>query len=141
MFHDEKKEIVVAKGATYNDLGHRKVVQYVAFADAVAGEDRDHGTHVSGSVAGKSPMGGTLGDYDGMAKDAKLAFFDIGVAGAAGLRVPNDLARNMFPLAYTAGARIHTNSWGSNTAQVSDTLFVFLNFFTLGTLTLFLFFV
>ena len=41
--------------------------------------------------------------------DAKLAFFDIGVAGAAGLRVPNDLARNMFPLAYTAGARIHTN--------------------------------
>ena len=27
----------------------------------------------------------------------------------------------MFPLAYTAGARLHTNSWGSNTAQYTAT--------------------
>ena len=121
LFDEPGKTITVQTGATYNDPTHRKVVQYVAFADNVAGEARDHGTHVSGSVAGNALQGGTLGEYDGMAPKAKLAFFDIGQAGARGLSVPNDLARNMFPIAYTAGARIHTNSWGSNTAQYTST--------------------
>jgi len=122
LFNEPGKPITVATGATFTDPTHRKVVQYVAFADGTAGEDRDHGTHVSGSVAGNaSANGGSLNDYNGMAPAAKLAFFDIGEPGARGLRVPNDLARNMFPLAYTAGARIHTNSWGSNTAQYTAT--------------------
>ena len=51
-----------------------------------------------------------------MAPEAKLAFFDIGRPGERGLRVPNDLATSFFPLAYSVGAKIHTNSWGSNTA-------------------------
>jgi hypothetical protein len=121
LFNEPGKNIQVTKGATYNDATHRKVIQYVAFADAGAGEDKDHGTHVSGSVAGHAAMGGTLGDYDGMAPLAKLAFFDIGEAGARGLSVPNDLARNMFPLAYQVGARLHTNSWGSNQATYTST--------------------
>ena len=86
LFNEPGKTITVARGATFNDPNHRKVVQYVAFADGVAGEDRDHGTHVSGSVAGNAVMGGTLGEYNGMAPAAKLAFFDIGRAGARGLR-------------------------------------------------------
>jgi hypothetical protein len=49
----------------------------------------------------------------GMAYMAKLAFFDIGIAGQRNLRTPADLASGMFPYAYDAGARIHSNSWGS----------------------------
>ena len=107
---------LVQTGTTLNDNAHRKVIQYVAYADGGAGDNEDHGTHVSGSVAGKTPQGGKLGAYDGMAPEAKLAFFDIGRPGERGLRVPNDLATSFFPLAYGVGAKIHTNSWGSNTA-------------------------
>ena len=58
-----------------NDASHRKVIQYVAFADGGAGENEDHGTHVSGSVAGKTPQGGALGAYDGMAPEVSFANF------------------------------------------------------------------
>ena len=54
----------------------RKVVQYVAYADDVDHEG-GHGTHVAGSIAGRS-----LSDYsdvDGVAPDAKIAFFDVGM--------------------------------------------------------------
>ena len=83
----------------------------MAFADAGEGEDAGHGTHVAGSVAGKSANAAER-DYDGMAPDAKVAFFDIGVANQQFLNVPNQLERTMFPVAATAGAKIHTNSWG-----------------------------
>ena len=49
----------MADGFSINQA-HRKVVSYFAFADATAGAStRDHGTHVCGSVAGKSA--GTVG--------------------------------------------------------------------------------
>lgn len=50
--------------------------------------------------------------YNGMAPAAKLAFFDIGKTGKDLLLVPG-LYDDVFPAAYGAGARIHTNSWGS----------------------------
>ena len=53
----------------------RKIIQYTGYADKVD-EMGGHGTHVAGSVAGKS-----LSDFssmDGMAPDAKITFFDIG---------------------------------------------------------------
>ena len=56
-------------------LHRRKVVQYVASADD-GDVEGGHGTHVAGSILGKS-----LSDYslvDGVAPEAKLAFFDIG---------------------------------------------------------------
>jgi hypothetical protein len=87
----------------------RKVIQYVGYADGV--DDRGgHGTHVAGSVAGKS-----LSDFtsvDGMAPDAKISFFDIGVLGSEYLKVPE--LYDIFDAAYDAGARVHTNSWGND---------------------------
>ncbi|MFZ3590900.1 S8 family serine peptidase [Bacillus sp. DJP31] len=65
-----------------------------------------HGTHVAGSVLGN----GTLSK--GMAPRANLIFQSImdSSGGLGGL--PSDL-KTLFSQAYNAGARIHTNSWGS----------------------------
>jgi len=53
----------------------RKVVQYVGFAD-----DRDeksgHGSHVAGTVAGKSLS--VLSNMNGVAPEAKISMYDIG---------------------------------------------------------------
>ena len=58
---------------------HRKLVAYVPYKDGVDDEG-GHGTHVAATIAGKCD-GGKLGAYDGMAYNAKIAFFDIGVTG------------------------------------------------------------
>ena len=115
----------ITKGLAVEKPNHRKVTQYVPFADGGPGngnpgENLDHGTHVAGSVAGKSRQNGG-GIYDGMAYEAKIAFFDIGQTGARGLSVPQSLERNFFPFAYKAGAKIHTNSWGSNSDAYTAT--------------------
>jgi hypothetical protein len=49
----------------------------------------------------------------GMAREAKLAFFDI-ADEHGNLSTPSDFHRMLFPSAYAAGARIHSNSWGIN---------------------------
>jgi hypothetical protein len=93
---------------------HRKVISY--YAHAGAGVDpggRDHGTHVCGSVAGDSEEGSK---YAGAAPEAQLSFFDIGpTPSTGGLDVPNNLQTTVFRHSYDTGARIHSNSWGSNT--------------------------
>lgn len=86
----------------------RKVIQYIPFADAMD-EEGGHGTHVSGSVAGSSLS--DFSDMDGVAPEAKITFFDLGVTDKAFLKVP-PLA-GLFLEAYRSGARIHTNSWGN----------------------------
>lgn len=60
-----------------------------------------------------SGLGGDKSDYNGMAPEAKIAFFDIGESGEGYLMVPN-LYKYVFPAAYDAGARLHSNSWGSS---------------------------
>jgi hypothetical protein len=95
----------------WENTKHRKVVQYVAYADNEEGENGGHGTHVAGTVAGSTDQ---LANDNGMAPSAKLAFFDIGFAGQPYLDVPGDLATQMFPYAARVGARIHSNSWGSD---------------------------
>merc|ERR1712000_512233 len=63
---------------------HRKLVTYVTYVDDSDVSTDGHGTHVCGSAAGnyvneegESDMP-TASAYNGMAYDAKLAFFDIG---------------------------------------------------------------
>ena len=62
------------------DLSRRKVVQYYTFIDD-SDEELGHGTHVTGTIAGRKAKDGkteTPGYADGVAKSAKIAFFDIG---------------------------------------------------------------
>ena len=94
---------------------HRKVVAYRDYADKGATGQRDHGTHVVGSILGQSSTDGAAGAGErGSAYAAKVSFTDIGPGDAPGLQVPNDLAGNFFNVDYDNGARIHSNSWGAN---------------------------
>ncbi len=73
--------------------------------------DRDHGTHVSGTVSCLN-----AGDHDGLAPDAHLMMQDIQAGGfmacfLGSVSPPGDLTP-AWNDAYQAGARIHTNSWG-----------------------------
>jgi hypothetical protein len=131
-FHDPQNKITqnqIPSGQTAkpaNFAKHRKILQYVGYADNMSGEIGGHGSHVAGSVAGKP--NGNLGEqtknaegYYGAAPEAKVAFFDIGRPGERGLRVPQSLATNFFPPSRQVNAFIHTNSWGSNANAYSGT--------------------
>lgn len=91
---------------------YRKIVQYVNYSGSGGDYSGGHGSHVSGTVAGHS-LGSDGSSYNGMASGAKLAFFDIGSVDSE-LFVPDDLAKWLFPSAYTAGARLYSNSWGGS---------------------------
>mmetsp|Transcript_38662 Transcript_38662/g.42786 ORF Transcript_38662/g.42786 Transcript_38662/m.42786 type:complete len:1176 (-) Transcript_38662:157-3684(-) len=91
------------------DLSKRKVVQYVPFGDSRE-SNIGHGTHVSGSVAGKRE--GANGIVDGIAPAAKLAFFDIEVSGRPSLSVPSNPS-TVLNAGRDASAKIHSASWGT----------------------------
>jgi hypothetical protein len=102
----------VKDGSTMPD--RRKVIQYTPYGDALS-TDRDHGTHVAGSVAGHKSIDGTVanestGFADGTGRDAKIAFFDIGI-GTACCYVPD--VNTLMSSGYSASARIHSGSWGA----------------------------
>eukprot|EP00605_Chrysophyceae_sp_TOSAG23-4_P002672 GSChrysophyteH1.ASY1.ANO1.2948.1 assembled CDS len=101
------------------DSQQRKVVQYVTFKDN-SDDAGGHGTHVAGTVAGASTIDyGDFIKYNGMAKNAKISFFDIGDTskGDGAIQLPGNIGNDMFKLQYGAGARIFSNSWGSESAQ------------------------
>jgi subtilisin family serine protease len=78
-FWDSRKEIRKDKSGIFN-LDIRKVVQYVALGDDKE-NGRGHGSHVAGTIAGRRAIDGKVesdGDGDGVARAAKIAFYDIG---------------------------------------------------------------
>lgn len=82
---------------------HRKIAQYVSLSGDVW-DSIGHGTHTSGSIAGK-PVDGSPGNaakYQGMAPDARLAFFDLGRANSDAVMIPYALDASYFPYAYQA---------------------------------------
>lgn len=109
-------------------LDRRKIVLYHNYAD-----DSDlyngHGTHVVGTIAGKSSIDGTIEgessfDYnndtdqlDGMARDARIAFFDIQRASSQYLSIPFWDFDTLFGKAVSAGATIHNGSWGNGNSE------------------------
>lgn len=104
---------------------HRKVTAYYTPTGAsgdLSDNGINHGTHVSGSVAGDDgtwhvydgdPLGsnGTTGPHDGQAFNATLQIQDMSTDGYF-VNPPGDL-HNMFQAALDRGSYIDTNSWGS----------------------------
>jgi hypothetical protein len=101
--------------------GNSRVIALIDLVGSGDGaEDNNaHGTHVAGSVLGNGALSGATPtshnfpatSYAGMAPDAQL-YFQASEDDAGYLTgIPSDL-NNLFQPAYTAGARIHTNSWG-----------------------------
>lgn len=92
---------------------YRKVIQYVNYSGSSGDWASGHGSHVCGTVLGncideRYPSSQT---YNGMAPEAKLAMFDIGLTQVGSLDVPTEL-RIIFAATQSAGGLIHSNSWG-----------------------------
>jgi len=71
---------------------------------------KGHGTHVAGSVLGDGSC--SNGQFKGMAPQAQLIFQAAGFSNDW-LNFPDGLS-DLFLQAYDDGARIHSNSWGSD---------------------------
>jgi PKD repeat protein len=112
--------------ATMNDDFEGRIVSiHDWMTDGSDDECTGHGTHVAGSVLGSGVNSGSdpashdyAGSYAGLAPEAQLVFQAIELPIIPpdscilfGL-IPPDL-NDVFQQAFNAGARIHTNSWGS----------------------------
>lgn len=102
---------------------HRKVVHYTAFKDSsdVTG---GHGTHVASVVAGKAYENfGDYQRYNGVAEDARITFFDIGLSSdpalAESIFPPSDYT-TIYQDMYANGAFIMTHSWGTCSSSLYD---------------------
>ena len=75
-----------------------------------------HGTHVAGTALGSGHN--SAGLYKGMAYEAELWFYAMNnenpCTSTSKLRTPTDIVNTLFGPAYEAGARVQTNSWGSD---------------------------
>ncbi|GMH38149.1 hypothetical protein BSKO_06033 [Bryopsis sp. KO-2023] len=100
---------------------HRKVKYYQGTADFV--DINGHGTHVVGSILG-NPYYNTDPQATanrGMAPHARVAFMDLGGDDSRSIYTPRELSRFYYPNTYEQGARIHSDSWGSD-SPVYDVL-------------------
>lgn len=95
-------------------LIHRKVALYYAPIERGLRGDLDdavgHGTHVGGTIAGDAGAWGVRDGNDGVAIAARLVVCDASIGAA--FQVLDDYA-NYWQPSYDAGARIHSNSWGT----------------------------
>lgn len=87
------------------------MIQYVNYSDSTDIVN-GHGTHISGTIAGRRSDDGkteTDGLVDGVAPDAKIAFFDLALKDQ--IHLPGSMKSLLDP-GMRAGARIHSASWG-----------------------------
>ncbi|KAL0488649.1 serine protease/ABC transporter B family protein tagC [Acrasis kona] len=93
------------------DSKHRKIQSYFCYADDYDLKD-GHGTHVATSLVGNVDAQNPMSAFNGIAKNAKVAFLDIGTKRRT-LKIPPDLVNVYFPFMERSGAHISSNSWGS----------------------------
>mmetsp|Transcript_18280 Transcript_18280/g.36428 ORF Transcript_18280/g.36428 Transcript_18280/m.36428 type:complete len:977 (-) Transcript_18280:130-3060(-) len=106
-FFDNDGEVVRDKSANV-DSARRKVIQY--YAKASSEDESGHGSHCAGTILGKvCPDCSTSSNRDGAAPEAKIAVYDI---GGSKYLYP-DLSDPMFVRGMTAGATVHSASWGN----------------------------
>ncbi|MGB1914142.1 MAG: S8 family serine peptidase [Candidatus Poseidoniaceae archaeon] len=92
----------------HGDFGTRIVGNYDVIGDgSTADKHSGHGTHVACTVLGDGSKGG----YAGVAPDAELYFQAMENDNTGNFVSPS--LNYLLNTAYNAGARIHTNSWGS----------------------------
>ena len=97
---------------THPDFQNRIVGKVARGRSGQTNDPAGHGTHVAGSILGDGKASG--GKIKGVAPKAKLFFQSLlDINGRLG-GLPVDL-NDLFEEAYAAGARIHNNSWGSDT--------------------------
>ena len=99
------------KSTVHEDIRDR-ILDIIDYSGDGAEDTTGHGTHVTGSVLGDGTLSG--GQYAGMAPEAELVFQAIGT-DSGGIVALNSNIYTVFQEAYNADARIHTNSWGSDT--------------------------
>lgn len=92
-----------------------KILEYEDWTGTGEVDEIGHGTHVGGSIAGDRGANGTHDPYDGMAPAALLFVQDVGSNQWGLSGIPADLGQ-LFGSSFAAGARIHSNSWGSETS-------------------------
>lgn len=102
-----------------------------AFALARTGDWSDlegHGTHVAGSIMGNGSMSGGspashsyVSSFAGAAPEANLVFQSAADSFGNLTGITDDL-NSLFLQAYSAGARIHSNSWGTSSQSIYETL-------------------
>ncbi|MCD4844570.1 MAG: S8 family serine peptidase [Methanosarcinales archaeon] len=101
----------VNNASMHDDLEGRIINIYDTAGDNdVADIYKGHGTHVAGSILGDGSC--SNGQFKGIAPQAQLIFQAAGFSNDW-LNLPLDL-NDLFLQAYDDGARIHSNSWGSD---------------------------
>lgn len=111
--HDDIKERVIA------------LLDKATSGSSSPDDTSGHGTHVMGSAVGNGLLSGSdptnhtyQGSYAGSAPEASLYFQAIGIdTGGSTVRPPFPYSTELFQPAYDAGARVHSNSWGSTSSN------------------------
>jgi hypothetical protein len=78
---------------------------------------------VVGSIVGNPEQDvAAFRQFSGIAAQSRIAFFDLGIndGGSESLSVPGDLGEQLLHWAFVSGARIHSDSWGSDTAEYTS---------------------
>ena len=103
---------------------HRRFKAYIQLQGGDRRDDDGHGSHTTASLAGNAMCTDASAQadqqlYNGMAPDAKIVFSDISNDETLG-GLPDDLATDFFPLPYSLGARIRSDSWGTSDAFYTE---------------------
>jgi subtilisin family serine protease len=101
--------------SSHPDLPAGRIVSVIARGRPGDSSDpHGHGTHVTGSALGDGAA--SAGAFKGAAPGAKLVFQSLLDSNGELGGLPLDLI-DLFEEAYLQGARIHNNSWGTETAS------------------------